>query len=93
MKKTRLYTGINFTDIKPDQVQRMVKDLYSAGKEDKRDIVFGKAEDRRQCDRRQKEEKVMLDTRDKQSRRQSSGRRQRDDNPDNQHKVGVDYYA
>ena len=93
MKKTRLYTGIDFTDIKPDQVQRMVKDLYSLGEDNKRDMIFGKAEDRRRSDRRQKEEKVILDTRDKQSRRQSSGRRQRDENPDNQHKVGVDYYA
>ena len=93
MKKTRIYTGIDFTNIKPEQVQRLVKDLYRTGENDKRDGVFGQAEDRRQAERRQKAQKVMLDTRDTQSRRQSAGRRQRDNNPDNQHRVGIDYFV
>lgn len=93
MKKTRIHTGINFTDIKPDHVQRMVKDLYSTGEDEKRDLVFGQAEDRRQGDRRQKNQQVILDTRSSQSRRQASGRRQRDDNEGNKNKLGIDDYA
>ncbi|MDH5444417.1 MAG: hypothetical protein OEY52_02605 [Gammaproteobacteria bacterium] len=93
MKKARLYTSLDFTDIKPEQVQRMVKDLYSFGEDDKREMVFGKTEDRRQEDRRQLSQTVILDTRENRSRRQSAGRRQKDENEDNKHKVGIDYYA
>lgn len=93
MKKARLYTSLDFTELKPEQIQRMIKDLYESGEDEKREPVFGQGEDRRQAERRQENKVVMLDTRAKQSRRQSAGRRQQDSDPQNRHKVGIDYYA
>lgn len=93
MKKARLYTSLDFSDIKPEQVQRMLKDLYDIGGDEKRDIVFGQADDRRRSERRQNQQPVMLDTRSNRSRRQSAGRREIDENEENRHGVGIDYFA
>lgn len=93
MSKARLYTAIDFTGIKPEQVRHMVKDLYGVHPNEKREPCPGQGEDRRRSDRRHGHRAVLLDTRTSQSRRQSAGRRRHDENLDNKHKVGVDYYA
>ena len=93
MSKARLYSRIDFTNIKPEHVQRIVKDLYIGQQNDQRESCFAQSLDRRQADRRRGQQNVLLDTRTSQSRRQSSGRRSRDANPDNNHKVGIDYYV
>lgn len=92
MSKPRVYSRIDFTNIKPEHVQRIVKDLYGAYQDEKREFLFGQMQDRRQNDRRQQQQAVLLDTRDIRSRRKSAGRRQLDENLDNIHKIGVDYY-
>ena len=93
MKKARLYTSLDFSELTPEQIQRMVRDLYDAGENEQREPVFGQQQDRRQGERRRENKVVLLDTRSRHSRRQSAGRRQKDDNPGNRHKVGIDYYA
>ncbi len=93
MSKARVYSRIDFTNIKPEQVQRLVKELYLDQQNEQREPCFAQTADRRRSDRRRQRQNVLLDTRASQSRRQSSGRRSRDENPDNNHKVGIDYYA
>jgi len=92
MSKATTYSRIDFSSINPEQVQRLVTDLYGSYLGEKRDFQFGLTAERRQLDRRQQNETVLLDTRTPRSRRQSSGRRQHEDNHDNKHKVGIDYY-
>lgn len=85
--------GIDFSKVNPRQIHRLVKDLYKNHPDDKRDCLADLIAGRRQVDRRTMGKKVLLDTRTSRSRRQSSGRRQRDEIEDNQHKVGIDYYV
>lgn len=93
MAKSKRYTAIDFSNIKPEQVERMLNDLYQSVQAEQRGTCFGQSTDRRQAERRCQDQVVLLDTRGSQSRRQSSGRRLRDENHDNKHKVGIDYYA
>lgn len=93
MKKARLYTSLDFSELKPEQVQHIIRDLYDTGSNEQREMPFGPHRDRRRSDRRKVNKLVLLDTRSQYSRRQSPGRRQKDINPNNKHKVGIDYYA
>jgi len=93
MSKTFTYKGVNFGKINPEQVRQLVTDLYESYQLEKRGFQFGITNDRRDTERRQDEKYVLLDTRATRCRRQSSGRRQRDENQDNKHKVGIDYYV
>lgn len=93
MSKATTYSQIDFSNINPEQVRRLVTDLYESYRDEKRDFQFGLTAERRQLDRRQLNKAILLDTRTHRSRRQSSGRRQREDNSGNKHKVGIDYYV
>lgn len=92
MTKSRRFAAFDFTALKPEQVQHILKDLYATGQGEHRDSGFGQMTDRRQVERRQENRAVLLDTRSTQSRRRSAGRRRHDENQDNKHKVGIDYY-
>ncbi len=93
MHKTNKFNGIDFSSINPEQIHRLVKNLYGGYQNEKRGFQFDLTADRRQTDRRQTNKSVLLDTRASRCRRQSSGRRQRDENHNNKHKVGIDYYV
>lgn len=92
MSQAKPFKVIDFNSIKPEQVRQLVESLYKDYPGEKRDFQLGQTEDRRQADRRQDEKVVLLDTRDSRSRRQSSGRRDHDENLNNKHKVGIDLY-
>lgn len=92
MDKTKTFKAIDFSSIKPGHVRQLVEGLYNNYPAEKRDFQFGLSTDRRQLDRRLEDKFVLLDTRDSRSRRQSACRRQHDENQDNQHKVGIDFY-
>lgn len=92
MSRAKTFNAIDFSNIKPEQVRHLVEGLYKNYQGEKRDFQFGLIADRRQADRRQDNKFVLLDTRASRSRRQSSGRRNHDENHDNQHKVGIDFY-
>lgn len=94
MDRTKKLSGIDFSGIKAEQVQKLVEGLYKRYPGEKRDFQLGQTEDRRQADRRENDKVVLLDTRASRSRRQSAGRRHHDEgeNHDNKHKVGIDFY-
>lgn len=93
MGKKKALNAVDFSKIGSEHVRSMLKELYDHGQDEKREFQFGMTEDRRRQERRQQAKSVVLDTRDASSRRQSSGRRQRDENKDNNYSVGIDYYA
>lgn len=92
MSRAKIFSSIDFSNIKPEQVRHLVEGLYKNYPGEKRDFQLGLTEDRRQADRRQGDKFVLLDTRASRSRRQSSGRRNHDENHNNKHKVGIDFY-
>lgn len=93
MSKAHRYRSFDFTQIKAEQVQRIVRDIYVTHPQERRSSHVEQSGDRRRNERRQRTQAVLLDTRTHQSRRRSGGRRAQDENPDNKHKVGIDYYA
>jgi len=81
-----------YNPVRTDLIKHLVKELYQ-DEQGLQPAGLKRACDRREKDRRQRNETVLLDTRSTQSRRQEAGRRWVDNNPDNKHKVGIDCYV
>ncbi|MDH5409008.1 MAG: hypothetical protein OEZ33_02205 [Gammaproteobacteria bacterium] len=89
---TATYNKSGHNPVRTDLIKHLVKELYQ-DQQGQQPAGPQRVQERRVEDRRQRNEKVLLDTRSTRSRRQEVSRRWGDNNHGNQHKVGIDYYV
>lgn len=92
MKYARYMSRPDLNRVDTDYVSRLIDELYRRH-EERRTLFSDQVIERRGEDRRKENKVVFLDTRTHRSRRKQNGRRWQDNNDNNKHKRGIDYYV